>query len=610
MVGQMNRQQRRQAAKAAKRQGGAATFSQDPQMTAAREAHKAGRYAEAEAIYNKLLTENPKNADALHFKGLLFYQHGHSDAAVSVLRQAIKVRPGVASFHGNLANVLLFIGDLEAAEHEFRKAIRLDKNYAMAYANYSALLVGNESFAKAEKAVRRALELQPDNAEAFNNLATILRRQGRLADAEAAFRQAITLNPSYEEAYGNLIFLRDFDMSLSFEEQQRDRRDWAMKFIDPLIEHTKPHDNDKDPERRLRIGYVSGDFRNHSAAITFGAAILERDASSFETYCYMTSALRDPITEKFEASADAWLGCWGMTDADLFDRIRADKIDILVDLAGHSAGNRLPVFARKPAPVQITAWGHCTGTGMAAMDYIFADPIIMPAEDAQHCAEEVIELSCGLNFAPPGTPPDVRETPALKNGYITFGCFNRIEKLVDETLAVWAQVLNQIPTARLALKNTAFESKEVSARMRERLQGQGIDIARVDLIGKSTWREHMDAFGKIDIALDPFPNNGGVTTLETLWMGVPVVAMRGATAPSRVSASILAACNHNDWVGDTIEDYIRIAASRAADPQALQHTRNGLRNELATRPVGNPELYAREVESQYRRVWREWCAQS
>ena len=605
MVGPMNRQQRRQAAKAAKRQGQA---SQDPRMAVARQAHMEGRHAEAEAIYDTLLSENPKDADALHFKGLLLFQHGRSEEAVAALREAIALRRGVASFHGNFANVLLNIGELEEAEIEFRKAIRLDKNYARAYVNFSALLIEKGKLSEAESAIDRALKLDPNNYEAINNLASIYRRQGRNDDAEAALHRALAINPNYELAYAGLIFVRDFNPRLSFEDQQMDRRRWAEKFIDPLSPDLPPQfKNPKDPERKLRIGYVSGDFRNHSAAISFSPSILERDRNSFDAYCYMTSAHRDSITEKFEASADAWRTAWGMSDADLLAHIQADEIDILVDLAGHSAGNRLPVFARHPAPIQISAWGHCTGTGMKAMDYIFADNMVMPPEDARHCSEEVVELSCCISFAPPQDAPDVTTSPALANGFVTFGSLNRIEKISDQTLAAWSDILRKTPGSRLQLKNTAFDDKDAVSQMRNRMRAVNINIDQVDLIGRTRWYEHLATLGNVDIALDTFPNNGGITTLETLWMGVPVVAIRGKGAASRIAASIIFASGHNEWVAASETEYINIATKLASDAIVLGDTRSNLRSEIASRPLGNPTLYAKEVEDQYRRLWRNWC---
>ena len=605
MVEPMNRQQRRQAAKAAKRQG---QVSQDPRMAVARQAHMEGRHADAETIYDTLLSENPKDADALHFKGLLFFQHGRSEEAVAVLREAISLRRGVASFHGNFANVLLNIGELEEAEIEFRKAIRLDKNYARAYVNFCTLLIEKGKLSEAENIIDRALKLDPNNYEAINNLASVYRHQGRNDDAEAALHRALAINPDYELAYAGLIFIRDFNPNLSFENQQMDRRRWAEKFIDPLSPDTPPqYKNPKNPDRKLRIGYVSGDFRNHSAAISFSPAILERDRNSFDAYCYMTSAHRDSITEKFEASSDAWRSAWGMSDAELLAHIQTDGIDILVDLAGHSAGNRLPVFAHHPAPIQISAWGHCTGTGMKAMDYIFADNIVMPPEDARHCAEEVVELSCCISFAPPQDAPEVAASPAHANGFVTFGSLNRVEKISDLTLSAWSDILRKTPGSRLQLKNTAFDDKDAVSQMHKRMRAVHININQVDLIGRTRWYEHLAALGNVDIALDTFPNNGGITTLETLWMGVPVVAILGRGAASRIAASIISASGHDEWVAASETEYIKIATELGNKAAALGNTRSNLRSEVASHPLGNPSLYAKEVEDQYRRLWRKWC---
>lgn len=601
----MNRQQRRQAAK---RKGAADSTAADPRMAAARQAHQAGRHGEALAVYDQLLSENPRHPEALHFKGLLAFQQGQNAAAVEMLRSAIKLRRGVPSFHGNLANVLLNMGDSDGAEAEFRKAIRLDKGYAMAHSNLGTLLLGAGRIEEAESAVRKAIALQPDNFEAYTNLGAILRRQGRIDAATAALRQALTINPDHERAFDNLIFLRDFDPAVSLPEQQQLRREWAERFADPLTPAAPEFDNDRDPERKLRIGYVTGDFRNHSAAISFAPVILERDREQFEAYCYMTSARRDVVTDRFEASADAWRACWGKPDAAVAKMIRRDAIDVLVDLSGHSAGNRLLVFARKPAPVQVTAWGHCTGTGMKAMDHFLADAVVMPKEDAAHCRENVIELSCALGFSPPDAAPDAAPGPAARNGFVTFGCLNRIEKVGDETLAAWGRIMAEVSGSRLYLKSAALDDAKVRAETADRLHAHGIAASRVEMAGRTSWSEHMDAYGQIDIALDPFPNTGGISTLETLWMGVPVVTLRGATPAGRMAAAILTAGGYPEWIGETMDAYVATAVGLASAPSALSDLRRELRPHLGRLPVGNPVAYAREVEAVYRTAWREWSA--
>ncbi|MBG05089.1 MAG: acetylglucosamine transferase [Rhodospirillaceae bacterium] len=606
----MNRQQRRRAARANKQNDGSQQSQSDPRFDAGRRAHQAGQFAEAQAVYDQLLNENPRNADALHYRGLLAFQQGQTEEALTMLNEAVSLRPNAPIFHGNLANVLLNAGDNERAEKAFRKAIRLDRNYALAHSNLATLLLGGGRIDEAETSVRRALKLQPRNFESYSNLGSILRRRGDLDGAEAAFRKALSINPDYERAHSNLIFALDFNASVSFEMQQAERRRWAERFADPLSVGVPHFAIDRDPDRKLRIGYVSGDFRNHSAAFSFGPVILERDREAFEAYCYMTSARRDIVTENFETAADQWRPSWGKPDSQIADMIRHDKIDILVDLSGHSAGNKLLAFARRPAPIQVSAWGHCTGTGTRAMDYLLADATTIPQTDAVHCTEEVIELSCAICYAPTDAAPDVSPLPLSSNGYITFGCLNRIEKLSDETIRVWSRVLEAVPASRLLLKSGALDDKGVTRQLRSRLVEHGIEDERVTTRGRSSWFEHIETLREIDIALDPFPNNGGITTLETLWMGVPVVSLRGHTPASRIAASILTASGCEEWVQEDADGYFDCAITLASEPTRLAALRDSLRDQISSRPLANSKLYAREVEGHYRRMWHAWCSRN
>ena len=607
MVAPMNRQQRRQAERAAKRNAAKSRSNVTRDLSAARQAHDAGRFAEADAGYDQVLAKDPRNPEALHFKGLLQYQSGNVASAEELLCRAIEVRPGVPMFHANLANVFQFIGRLKDAEEEYLNAIRLDPNYTNAHLHYSVLLLSQQRYGEAETAANQANALEPDKPETLNMLASIARQRGDLAAAEAFLRQTLELAPDYEKAYSSLIFLGDFSPDLTFKEQQALRRDWSKRFAAPLTPVKQDFPNEADPDKKLRIGYVSGDFRAHSAQITFGGVIFERDRKNFEAYCYMTSANADSITEKFKASVDVWRPSWGIDEAGLAEQIRSDRIDILVDLSGHSEGSRLLTFARKPAPIQFTGWGHCTGTGVSAIDYFFADSFIVPAEDRGEFAEEPINLSCCLGFTPPSEAPAVAEPPVLKNGYVTFGCFNRIEKISSQTLEVWSSVLKNVAGSRLLLKHVALEERGVVDKLKKRLSDHGFDLSRVQFMGQTKWFDHLKAFDNVDIALDPFPNNGGVTTLETLWMGVPLVTLYGNAPASRISASIVAASGHGEWVAHSNDDYIALAERLAGDREGLRAIRSSLRQELQERPVGNPRLYAQEVEGHFRRLWQKWC---
>ena len=603
----MNRQQRRRAAQKNKKlQKG----DDGRRIETAKQKHNDGQWNEAEVLYEKLLADYPRHPEVLHYSGLLAFQRGRSNEAQKLLRKSITIKSQNPVYIGNYANVLFQLGDFEAAETYFRKAITLDPNYATAYSNFAALLTNSNRLAEAERAVRRALERTPKNIETLTNLGLILQRRGKHGEAEKTFRQALRINPDFERAHSSLIFSLDFIPAKTFKEQQEERRLWAERFADPLTPHSPTYSVLPDPNRKLRIGYISGDFRQHSAAIAFGPAIFKRDPKNFETFCYSTSAQRDLITKKFEKSADNWRPCWTKLDHEIAEMVEEDAVDILVDLSGHSAGNRLLAFARKPAPIMISAWGHCTGTGMKAMDYIFSDRITIPPEHAADLSETVVELSCALCYAPPADAPAIKPLPALRKKYITFGCMNRFEKISDEALSSWSTILRRVPDSKLIFKTIAFDEPETVEEFEARLQYQGIERDKVELRGRTPWLEHIETCNEFDIALDAFPNNGGITTLEMLWMGVPVITLEGQGAANRISAAIVTASGHPEWVCLSPDDYINRVTELANRPTDLERIRSTLREKLSQKPLANATLYAREVEDQYRRLWQKWVSQN
>jgi len=603
----MNRQQRRRAARKEKQSPKA---KKNQRIDAAKNKHNGGQWDEAEKLYEQLIADYPRDPEVLHFKGLLAFQRGREHEGLELLQKSITLKSRHPIYHGNYANVLFEMGDFEAAETSFRKAIELDPNYVDAYSNYAGLLSKLDRMEEAEQSARRSIELRPENAEALTNLGTILQRRGQRQEAEDTYRQALHIDSSFERAHSNLIFSLDFSPAATFEEQQEERRLWAERFADPLTPSSPTYSVSPDPERKLRIGYVSGDFRRHSAATAFGPAIFERDRERFEAYCYTTSAQRDPVTQRFEEASDAWRPCWTKLDHEIAKMVEDDEIDILVDLSGHSAGNRLLAFARKPAPILISAWGHCTGTGMKAMDYIFADRITIPPEHAEKFSETVVELSCALCYVPPAEAPAITPLPALKNGHVTFGCLNRFEKISDEALSAWSTILQRVPDSRMLLKAVALDDPETVQEFETRLQAHGIARDKVELHGRTRWIDHVGMCREIDIALDPFPNNGGVTTLEMLWMGVPVMTLEGRGAANRISGAIVTASGYPEWVATSPDDYIDRAIELAEHRTDLERFRRTLRETISQRPLANAALYAREVEAQYRQLWRKWVAQN
>jgi len=374
-----------------------------------------------------------------------------------------------------------------------------------------------------------------------------------------------------------------------------------------LEQTRKEHLNSRDPDRRLRIGYVSADFRTHSAAFCFKPVLLNHDKTRFEITCYSSSLQEDGYTKDFRRAADRWRNVTQMSGDEFSAQIRADQIDILVDLSGHSAGNRLGVFARKPAPIQVTAWGHATGTGLPTVDYLFSDPVACPAEVRHLFAEKIVDLPCVITIEESLGQTQPSDPPVLSKGHITFGAFNRSTKVTDEVVALWARLLHAVPQSRLLLKHYGFNQPALQLRMLEKFASHGVSPDSIAFLGTTSRPEHLAAFKNVDIALDPFPQNGGISTFESLQMGVPTVAMLGKTIPSRATGAILAAVGLRDWVAEDADGYLAIAEKFAAMPDHLKALRHDLPARLSSCPATNNVLYTRAVEAAYRTMWGDYC---
>ncbi len=347
----------------------------------------------------------------------------------------------------------------------------------------------------------------------------------------------MALDPGNAGTHSDLIFNLNFDARADIAEQQAERRRWADAHAARFAPKNPPLPRDPDPARRLRVGYVSAHFRAYAATYAFGGVLINHDPKQFEVFCYSDTRDKDDLTARFSARADHWRDTSGLGDDALADLIRRDRIDILVDLVGHMAGHRLLVFARKPASVQITAWGEPTGTGLATMDYLLADPVLVPAAERPLLRERVIDLPGALGFWTPEPLPEPGPLPAKERGFVTFGSFNRRAKLTAESLACWGDILKALPGSRLTLKNKAYGEAGEQDMFRAGLDAAGIDPARVDVLGQTGRSQHFEAYRAIDVALDPFPHGGGMTTLDALAMGVPVVTWPGRTISSRLAAS-------------------------------------------------------------------------
>jgi len=567
---------------------------------------EAKRLPEAEAVFRRALELKPDYTDAHFNLGVLLQEAKRLPEAEAAYRRAIELKPDFVEAHNNLAALLQQAYRLPEAEAAYRRVIELKPDFVEAHSNLGNLLRDLGRLNEAEASCRQALQIQSDFAEAHNNLGIILKDLGRRNEAEASYRRALQIKPDYAEAHSNLIFALDFSASEDVASLQAERKAWGERHAASLYQQQRTFSNSLDPERRLRIGYVSGDFREHSAARAFEGMLFYFDRQQYEIYAYSNNARDDAVTQRFKQSVTCWRNITGQSDAAVAELIGQDEIDILVDLSGHTAGNRLLVFARKAAPIQITAWGHATGTGVKAIDVFFADAVIVPPEEQSLFAETVRYLPCALCYSSDAVPPPVSALPALQQPAITFGSFNRLCKVTTATIALWSRVLQAIPESRLILKTGELDNDATRAYVTERLARAGVDAARVELQGKTSWEKHMEAFNQIDIALDPFPQGGGITTLEGLLMGIPAITLRWPTIAGRISATILTTLGLTDWIAESEDAYVALAVSKARDREALATLRSTLRERFKRSVLGDAKAYVRIVETQYRERWRAW----
>lgn len=568
------------------------------------ELFQAENWKELEKFARSLVKSDKKNGIAWKALGAALDAMGQ-DALAATMR-ALELLPDDPQAHFNVGCALKWHDKHDEACAYYRRAIEMRPYYPEAYSNLgNSLGICGKPY-EALKAYWNGIKQAPHLVNIQVNMGNCYAAIGQHARALRMYSMALEMKPDFIEAANSILFLKDLMPTQTVAGAQEDRRKWNEIFAAPLIEN-RPHLNDRDPDRRLRIGYVSADFREHSAIRSCASIIVHHDRENFEVFAYHTSRRpEDHYTQMIRDNVDHWRVITDMLDQPTADLIREDRIDVLVDLSGHSGGNRLLMFARKPAPIQCTGWGYGTGTGMTAMDAFFADPICVPKDELHLYAEEVRYLPCIDGPLWQEKFPDVSDSPCLFDSRVTFGSLNRLAKVTEETLKLWARVLHAVPTSGMVIKAGEFKEDQARERIIACFAAEGIPSERLILVGPTNWYEHMEAYREIDICLDPFPQGGGVTALEGLMMAVPIIALKWPTIPGRVTPSILTCTGLADWVVESEDAYVAKAVEKAGDQAALVALRKTIRGKfLAT--VGDAPAYARAVETEYRRMWRRWC---
>lgn len=600
-----------------------------------------GRYGEAADAYRRALRLCPDYPEACFNLGNALDAAGNPDAACEAYRQALALRPAYPAAHANLGNTLRRRARIDEAIQHFRAALALVPDYPDALANLAgALLNLPGGGAEAVELARRAVALNPAHGDAWNNLCAALQSQGRLdealeagqhavaarqdyplawnnlgsawqdrgriADALQCYRRAVELDPSHAAAHSNFLFALNFLGGLDGTAVLAEHRNWAQRHGAVAHVAMRPL-RPADAVRPLRIGYFSPDFRNHAVAWFIEPVLEAHDGANYETYCYAAVATPDETTGRLRGLARHWRDIAGLNDDEAAQLIHSDAIDILIDLAGHTAGGRLGLFARKPAPLQMTWLGYLNTSGLPEMDYRISDTVADPVEAERFHAEKLLRLPhAAWCYRPPADAPEPGALPLLRAGRITFAAFNNFAKTTPEMIALWGRILAAIPGSRLLVlaKDTSVAQRAFSAIF----EPLGIGGDRLEIRPTCGFAEYLALHREVDIALDSYPYNGATTTCHALWMGVPVISLCGTYPPaSRSGASLLAALDLGELCAATPEDYVGIAVSLAAKPDTLSELRTSLREKMRQSPLTDAARFTRALESAYRSAWESAC---
>jgi predicted O-linked N-acetylglucosamine transferase (SPINDLY family) len=565
----------------------------------------AGRFEEAIAAHERSVALGPADPVAHRNRGAALHAAGHSGAAIEAYRRALALRGDDARTYCNLGMTLQESGRSDEAIGALRRACALDPTLAPAFTNLGNALWATGRLDEAAAALQRAIALDPRDADAHSNLGNVLKDQGRLDEALDQFGRAAELRPASPRAASNRLFTLWAHPGYDAQSILAEHRRWAERYAAPLAAEIRPHANDRAPDRRLKVGYVSPDFRGHPVGHLLVPLLANHDRRQVEAFCYSDVRAPDALTARLRALADHWRDTAALHDRALADLIRADRIDVLVDLALHTAGNRLLLFARKPSPVQVTMLGLPATTGLSAIDYRLTDPFIDPPgrHDGDYSERSIRLPHCFWLFQPPeeAPPQGPGVLPALQSGFITFGCLNQFSKVTHAALQLWLKILQAVPRSRLVIQ--AQPGHHCDA-VRALFEAGGITASRLDFVARAARAAYFRRYQDLDIGLDPFPYNGHNCTLEALWMGVPVVTLAGGSAVSRGGASVLSNVGLPELIARTPDQYVAIAVRMAGDVNRLVELRAGLRPRMEASPVMDCRSYAADVEAAFRRMWQ------
>jgi predicted O-linked N-acetylglucosamine transferase (SPINDLY family) len=565
------------------------------------------RVDEALACYNASVKLNPENPLAFYNRGIALHQSGRLAEALQSYDSAICIHPAFPEAYNNRGNLLQAMRRLEEAYESCKKAIDLKPGFPAAYTNIGNISRELGRLDEALGSCDRAIELDPAFAEAYSNRADTLAEIARLTEAEANYRRALSINPSLTQTHSNLIF----NLNYSNDATACSIKSEALRFgelVSTMRVRRYTEWRFKRSPCRLRVGFVSGDMRNHPVGYFTEQIFPHLAQSRLDLIAYPTIGSEDALTRRIKGLFSGWSPLVGLSDSNAAAKIYEDNLHILVDLSGHTGMNRLPVFAYKPAPIQISWLGYCGTTGVAEMDYVLGDPIVTPELDESHFCEKIWRLpDTYWCFSPPIERVATGPLPAHQNGSITFGCFNNLKKVNPRVISVWSRILTALPGSKLCLKAKQLSNKTISNDIIAQFVAHGVSPERLVLEGHSSRTEYLDAFNRIDIALDTFPYPGGATSLEGLWMGVPFMTMKGDRFYSHNGEAIAANAGLSDWIADDEQGYIQKAIEFSMKPDKLAGLRQVLRDRILVSALFDAHRFSEQFEKALWEMWEQWA---
>jgi len=569
-----------------------------------------GRADQAVAAMEAAIALRPGNlAGCYNNLGVIHDHQKNWQAAAAAYRQAIALQPTYAIAHKNMGDALRQLGQLESALASYETAVGCAPAFGEARAALGLALYLGGQFRKAIEQLHLAIQLNPRDGNSHTNLALCHARLAEHDSALAAARRAVEIDPSDPELHSNLIAMLNYTQGGTPVIMLNESREWHRRHVVPLAQFHRRHANSRRPDRPLRIGYISPDFREHPVSVFIEPVLAHHDRSHFTIACYAQVAAPDVVTGRIESTTDLWRNIVGRSHDEVAQQVRADGIDILVDLCGHLLDNRLPVLARKPAPVQSLWLGYLNTSGTSRIDYRLTDGWADPVDSADlFYSEKLFRLPHAFFvYQPPVEAPPVGPSPMLTAGHVSFASFNNFTKITPMTVEMWAGILQAVPNARLLMSRVPPDAVD---GLLNSFRSFGVDIARIEIKKKMSVPEYFESHNRVDISLDPFPWTGHTTTCHSLWMGVPVVSLAGPTAISRAGMSVMGPLDLNKgWVAATPREYVRLAVEWAGKPRELAELRASLRDRMHRSPLTDAAGFTRHLESAYRQMWTGWCGQ-